>query len=151
MPPKPGELDPVLVSACLLGVGCRFDAGHKHCPGLRRRLEGVCVIPVCPEQLGGLPTPRPRSEFQGGVGLDVLAGRTRIVNAEGCDVTDHFLRGARETLRLARTLGAAAAYLKARSPSCGVGEVYDRGQLVAGNGVTAQLLQQHGIRVVPVE
>jgi uncharacterized protein YbbK (DUF523 family) len=98
------------------------------------------LVPVCPEQLGGLATPRPPAERQGG----------RIIAKNGADVTQQYCRGAEETLKLCRLLGCEAAVLKERSPSCGCGEIYDgtfTGTLVAGNGVTAELLLEHGIPV----
>jgi uncharacterized protein YbbK (DUF523 family) len=98
------------------------------------------LVPVCPEQLGGLATPRPPAERQG----------ERIVAKNGLDVTDQYRRGAEETLKLCRLLGCEAAVLKERSPSCGCGEIYDgsfTGTLVAGNGVTAEILLEQGVPV----
>jgi len=139
-----------LVSACLLGVSCRYDARQlkevPECPLLR---DAGCIIPVCPEQLGGLPTPRAAAEIVGGDGAGVLDGRCRVVNVEGVDVTEEFLRGAQEALLLARTFQAHTAVLKTRSPSCGFGWIYHGEDLVAGNGVTAELLRRNGIRIVP--
>ena len=129
-----------LISACLLGVSCRYDGASKPHPlvaALARRHE---LVPVCPEQLGGLPTPRPPAERQGD------AVRTRA----GADVTEAYRRGAEEALRLCRTLGCRAAVLKERSPSCGCGEIYDgtfTGTRVPGDGVTAELLKADGISV----
>ena len=130
----------LLISACLLGCACRYDGGSKPCPAALRLAAEHELIPVCPEQLGGLPTPRPPAEIRG----------ERVVNREGEDVTAQYRRGAEETLRLARLLNAQGAVLKARSPSCGHGEVYDgtfSGTLRPGNGVTAQLLREEGIAV----
>jgi uncharacterized protein YbbK (DUF523 family) len=96
---------------------------------------------VCPEQLGGLPTPRPPAERLGG----------RVLSNDGTDVTNAFVRGAEQTLLLARTLGCQTAILKARSPSCGHGRIYDgafSGTLIPGSGVTAELLTNNGIRVL---
>lgn len=146
-----------LVSACLLGVRCRFDG--EACPSgeVLRALEGggegsgrCRLVPVCPEILGGLPTPRARAEIRGGDGEDVLEGKARVICADGRDVTRAFLRGAEETLRLARLYGAEEAWLKARSPSCGVHHVYDgsfSGRLRCGRGVTAALLGRAGLRL----
>ena len=134
-------MEPILVSACLLGVCCRYDGGGKECPALRQLMPTHQLIPVCPEQLGGLPTPRPPAEIRG----------ERVMNAAGEDVTAAFVRGAKETLRLAGLYGAQTAILKARSPSCGAGQVYDgsfSGALRGGNGITAALLIEHGIRVL---
>lgn len=140
----------VLVSECLLGVSCRYDGASRPCDHLAARLRDVAFVPVCPEQLGGLPTPRPRQWLVGGDGRAVLAGRARVVNELGDDVTDHFLRGARETLRLARLYGVDLAYLKTRSPSCGHGVVDIERRWTPGQGVTAAMLLDAGIRVVRV-
>ena len=135
-----GERPRVLVSACLLGVACRYDGRGQAIPRLNELLAACEVIPVCPEQLGGLPTPRTPSER---VGEKVLA-------RDGTDVTCAFARGAAEALRLAQLTGARLALLKARSPSCGSGEIYDgsfTGRTVPGNGVAAQALVDAGIEI----
>ena len=127
-----------LVSACLLGLACRYDGCSKPCP---KALKIPNAVPFCPECMGGLPTPRPPAEIQG----------TRVVNAEGTDVTAQYRKGAEEALRLCRQLGIRRAVLKAKSPSCGKGEIYDGSfsrSLREGNGVTAQLLLEHGIEVI---
>ena len=130
----------ILVSACLLGVACRYDGGSQPCEKILALAEKHVLIPVCPEQLGGLPTPRPPAEIR----------EERMVNRMGEDVTASFRRGAEETLRLARLLRCEAAIFKARSPSCGCGSVYDgsfSGALISGDGVTARLLRESGIPV----
>lgn len=132
----------LLVSACLLGVNCRYNAEPKALPDdlLSRLLERHTVVPVCPEQLGGLTTPREPSERQG----------ARVVMRSGQDVTAAYARGAQEALRLARQFGCTAAVLKERSPSCGHGEIYDgtfTGTRTSGDGVTAALLLENGIAV----
>lgn len=132
----------LLVSACLLGVNCRYNAEPKALPDdlLSRLLERHTVVPVCPEQLGGLTTPREPSERQG----------ARVVMRSGRDVTAAYARGAQEALRLARQFGCTAAVLKERSPSCGHGEIYDgtfTGTRTSGDGVTAALLLENGIAV----
>ena len=135
-----GERPRILVSACLLGVACRYDGRGQAIPRLNELLAACEVIPVCPEQLGGLPTPRTPSER---VGEKVLA-------RDGTDVTCAFARGAAEALRLAQLTGARLALLKARSPSCGSGEIYDgsfTGRTVPGNGVAAQALVDAGIEI----
>lgn len=129
----------LLVSACLLGVCCRYDGASKPHPQISALAQKHTLIPVCPEQLGGLPTPRPPAERRG----------DRVVTGQG-DVTAQYCRGAEETLKLCRILGCRGAVLKERSPSCGRGEIYDgtfRGTLVPGSGVTAQLLEENGIMV----
>jgi uncharacterized protein YbbK (DUF523 family) len=140
----------ILVSACLVGIPCQYDGDS--CPNdqvLDLATQGG-VLPFCPEVAGGLPTPRPPAEVQGGDGGDVLEGRARVVNIEGKDVTAEFLAGARKALRVARRWGIKEAILKARSPSCGLGRIYDgsfSGRLVEGNGVTVALLKREGIVV----
>ncbi|MBL7183454.1 MAG: DUF523 domain-containing protein [Anaerolineae bacterium] len=141
---------PLLVSACLVGVSCQYDGGS--CPNdqIQDLATQGGVLPFCPEVAGGLPTPRPPAEIQGGDGGDVLEGRARVVTIEGKDVTVQFLAGARKALRVAQRWGIKAAVLKARSPSCGVGQIYDgsfSGRLVEGDGVTAALLKREGIIV----
>ena len=131
----------LLVSACLLGVPCRYNGSSKGIPGLRERLSGCALFPVCPEVLGGLPTPRPPAERVG----------DRVRTRDGRDVTEAYLRGARAALRVARENGCAVALLKERSPSCGCGLIYDgsfSGVLSPGSGVAAELLAQNGIRVI---
>ena len=128
-----------MISACLLGACCRYDGASKAHPLAALLAERHTLVPVCPEQLGGLPTPRPPAERRGG----------RVVTQSG-DVTEQYLRGAEETLKLCKLLGCEAAVLKERSPSCGRGQVYDgafSGTLTAGDGVTAELLAAHGIPV----
>ncbi len=127
----------MLISACLLGVNCRYDGGTQPIPELDALLERYELIPVCPEQLGGLPTPRTPSELRDG----------RVVTRDGRDVTDAFLHGADQVCRIAALCGSALALLKARSPSCGHGEIYDgsfTGRLIPGSGVTAQALERMG-------
>lgn len=140
----------VLVSACLLGVRCRYDGQSKPRETLQRKLRGTVCVPICPEQLGGPPTPRPPQQLVGGDGNGVLDGKARVVNECGEDVTECFLLGAREALRLARQHGADVAYLKSKSPSCGCGLVRIDGEWQPGDGVTAALLRRHGVRVHPV-
>ena len=130
----------ILISACLLGCRCRYDGASKPQPWLEALAGRHTLVPVCPEQLGGLATPRPPAERRGG----------RVVTREGGDVTAQYRRGAEEALRLCRLLGCEAALLKERSPSCGSGTVYDgtfTGTLTAGDGVTAALLRAHSIPV----
>lgn len=144
----------MLVSACLAGCRCRYDQGSRpYGPVIALVREGK-ALPVCPEQMGGLPTPRPPAEIVDGDGDDVLEGRARVVSAAGEDVTAQLLAGAREALRLAGAVGAKAAILKERSPSCGSGAIYDgtfRGAVRAGQGVTAALLRRHGVQVFSEE
>ncbi|MDZ7374876.1 MAG: DUF523 domain-containing protein [candidate division KSB1 bacterium] len=138
----------ILVSACLVGIPCRYDGRDAYCEALGELATKRVLIPVCPEQLGGLPTPRPAAQIHGGDGKDVLSGRARVLDERGRDVTENFLRGAQAVLRIAQLTGCREAILKARSPSCGCGQIYHGEQLVTGDGVTAALLKEHGIQVV---
>ncbi len=145
---------PVLVSACLAGRSCRFDGSANPDDGVARLVaEGRAVL-VCPEVDGGLGTPRPPAEIVGGLGDDVLAGRARVITAGGIDVTHAYIWGARQALEAARRTGATVAVLKARSPSCGRGAVYDgtfSKTITAGDGVTVALLRREGIHVLTDE
>ncbi|MFD5185343.1 DUF523 domain-containing protein [Streptomyces sp. NPDC058372] len=141
---------PLLVSACLRGVPCRFDGRDKASGALAGELAGRRAVAFCPEQAGGLATPRPAAELVGGDGHAVLDGRARVVDTTGADVTEAFVEGARRALAAARQAGCTEAVLMPRSPSCGRGAVYDgefRGALVPGDGVTAALLERNGIAV----
>jgi len=141
---------PLLVSACLLGMCTACDGGSRPHPALQAWAAQGCVVPVCPEVAGGLPVPRLPAEIQGGDGADVLDGRARVVTASGEDVTAQYLVGARAALEAARRFGLCRAVLKARSPSCGVGQVYDgtfTHRLRPGDGVMAALLKREGITV----
>ena len=132
----------ILVSACLLGICCRYDGRGNPNDAVLSLLnrDDITLIPVCPEQLGGLSTPRIPSERRG----------ERVVNRAGEDVTSQFIRGAEEALRIAKLYGCQVAVLKERSPSCGCGWIYDgtfSGKLTDGDGVTAELLRREGINV----
>ena len=130
----------ILVSACLLGARCRYDGASKMHPDIKALMEQHTLIPVCPEQLGGLSTPRPPAERQG----------ARVLTAAGVDVTLQYERGAEEILRLCQLFACEAAVLKERSPSCGHGKIYDgthTGTLADGDGVAAEYLLAHGIPV----
>ena len=132
----------ILVSRCLLGEPCRYDGKSKPVEALLYlAVNGVVLVPVCPEVDGGLPTPRPPAEIQ---------PDGRVVNREGQDVTAEYRKGAQHALETARKYGCTVAVLKEKSPSCGNCRVYDgsfTGTLIDGQGVTAELLARHGIRV----
>ena len=133
-------MNKLLVSACLLGCECRYDGGSCRDERVIALKDCWELIPICPEQLGGLPTPRNPSER---IGCGVYMNN-------GADVTDNYIKGAQTALYIAKTLCADAALLKAKSPSCGKGLIYDgtfTGKKIPGNGVTAQLLSENGIRV----
>ncbi|MDK2902775.1 MAG: hypothetical protein PWP48_1928 [Clostridiales bacterium] len=141
-----------IVSACLAGVNCKYNGGHNADPRIKKLIEEGKAIPICPEQLGGLTTPRRPAEIKGGTGSDVLIGKARVIDADGLDVTEAFVKGAQEVLKLARLAKANKAILKAKSPSCGCGFIYDgsfSGKLIEGNGVTAQILIDNGIEIEP--
>ncbi|MFC4767632.1 DUF523 domain-containing protein [Effusibacillus consociatus] len=140
----------IVISACLIGCHCRYDGDANLVEELRSMVERGEAIPVCPEQMGGLSTPRPPAQIVGGEGKDVLEGRARVITDGGQDVTSEFLKGAEEALRVAKLVGAAEAILKERSPSCGSSMIYDgsfTGKKKSGRGVTAALLEENGIRV----
>ena len=130
----------LLVSACLLGVGCRYDGQSNQLPQLEQLLKQHTCIPVCAELFGGLPTPRVPAERQG----------NRVVTRDGDDVTEAFVRGTAEVLRLADLYHCRAALLKERSPSCGSGRIYDgtfTRNLIPGDGVAAARLREEGLTV----
>ena len=134
----------ILCSACLLGVKCRWDGNEKLNKKVIERFKKEILIPVCPEQLGGLPTPREPAEQKG----------KKIITKSGKDVTKSFKKGAREVLKLAKLLGVKEAILKQKSPSCGCGKIYDgtfSGRTIKGNGVTTALLKRNGIKVISEE
>ncbi|MEA1867271.1 MAG: DUF523 domain-containing protein [Thermodesulfobacteriota bacterium] len=131
----------ILVSACLIGLSCRYDGESRPDIRLIEKLKGVCVLPVCPEQLGGLATPRPAADISYGNGIDVLNGRAKVFTIEGQDVTEAFKRGAEQTIFLASALGVKQCLLKARSPSCGI---------TAQIGVTAAKLLLAGFEIEEV-
>ena len=130
----------LLVSACLLGINCKYSGGNNRLPEAEALAARFELVPVCPEQLGGLPTPRPCAERVG----------ERVINRAGEDVTAAFRLGAERTAEIARSGGVRRALLQERSPSCGCGTVYDgtfSGTLTAGRGVTAALLEKNGVEV----
>jgi len=144
-----------VVSACLAGLATTHDGKAKPHPKVLELLREGRAVLVCPEQLGGLPTPRAEAEIEsGGSGGKVLSAEAKVLDVDGRDVTAQYLRGAREALRASRLSGAKAAILKARSPSCGNGQIYNgsfSGTLVDGKGVTAALLEKEGLQVLSEE
>ena len=131
----------ILVSACLLGCPCRYDGKSKPNDAVLALMEQHTLIPICPEQMGGLATPRVPAERRG----------DGVFTETGGDVTAQYRRGAEEALRLAKLYGCTHAILKERSPSCGSGQIYDGSfsrTLMDGDGVTAQLLKENGITVL---
>ena len=138
----------IIVSACLLGFNCRYDGGNHLDEALLAAPLKKLLVPVCPEQLGGLPTPRSLSEVKGGDGLDVLEGRARVFSASGVDLTDCFLLGAQEVMRFMKLMGISTAIMKEKSPSCGVFSIKRNGAILLGAGVTSALLTKNGIQVI---
>ncbi len=138
------------VSACLAGLNVRHDGNNSLDPFVNRLFCEGEAIPLCPEQLGGLGTPRLRAEIVEGSGEDVLDGTAAVLLEDGTNVTEHFLRGAYEVVKAARALKIKRFYLKSKSPSCGVGIIYVKGKLVEGNGVCAAALRREGIELVSV-
>ncbi|SHO51958.1 DUF523 domain-containing protein [Anaerocolumna xylanovorans] len=130
----------ILVSACLLGLDCRYCGTGKYLKELEDLKEDFQFIPVCPEQLGGLSTPRSPVELSDG----------RAINKEGEDCTEQFQKGGEEACKLADYFACKAAVLKANSPSCGYGQIYDgsfQGKLIKGDGITAGMLAKKGLRI----
>ncbi len=130
-----------LVSGCLVGLCTRYDGKIRENPECLRQLQQTIWIPICPEQLGGLPTPREAADICDGDGDDVLAGTARVMSKSGIDCTDAFLRGAEQVLYLARLQNIRTVFLKARSPSCAV-----NGRI----GVTAALLRKNGLKLIEI-
>lgn len=130
-----------IVSACLCGINCKYNGRNNLNPAVLKLVKEGKAIPVCPEQLGGLPTPRIPSERKNG----------KVINKEGIDVTKNFQDGANEVLKLCKELNIKTCILKSKSPSCGYGEIYDgnfNGTLVKGNGVLTDMLIDNGIEVI---
>jgi len=133
-----------LCSACLLGARCRYDGKSKPNKKVMELLKKEILIPVCPEQLGGMQTPREPSEQRG----------KKVVSKSGKDVTENFQVGAMETLKIAKLLEINEAILKQRSPSCGSGQIYDgtfSGKIIKGDGVTTEMLRKNRIKVISEE
>ena len=137
-----------LVSACLVGINCKYNGNNNYNENALKLVQCGNAIPVCPEQLGGLPTPRIPAEIK------IIDGKRKVINKEGKDVTEYFEKGANEVLKLCKQLNIKKVFLQPRSPSCGVGNIYDgsfTGILVDGNGITAQLLKDNGIEVESIQ
>ena len=137
-------MEKILVSGCLAGFNCRYDGGNNLVPEIKQLFDSGLAVTACPEQFGGLPTPRIPSERMG----------SKVMSREGADVTAEFKAGAEAALRIALENGCRSAIVKSRRPSCGNGCIYNgqfTGELVPGNGVTADLLLHHGIEVLTEE
>lgn len=139
-----------IVSACLAGVACTYKGQHKLRRPIRKLVDDGSAIAACPEVMGGLPIPRENSEIVGGDGRDVLAGKAKIITISGIDISKNYIRGSRAILKLAKSSRIKKAILKANSPACGFGHIYDgtfRRKLKKGSGVLAALLRQNGLRI----
>ena len=135
----------ILISACLAGVNCKYDGSNNYNEKVMELVKNGEAILVCPEQLGGLPTPRVPSEIR------IVNGIKCVFMKDGTDVTEEYKRGALEVLKLAKSLNINKAILKSKSPSCGCGIIYDgtfTKTKIHGNGITTQLLLDNGIDVV---
>ncbi len=144
---------PILVSACLLGIQTRYDGQTKRNEKVVAYLEAndLIAIPVCPEQLAGQPTPRPATRFASGNGETILDGIGSVVSISGSNMNDIFIRGAHETLKIARLCGCTQAMLKERSPSCGVHQIHLGDRIIEGQGVSCALLRREGLHVCSEE
>ena len=139
----------LLISACLLGINCRHDGRIINDFNFEKLLMDFNLIPVCPEQLGGLTTPRALSFFIFGDGNDTIKGAKNLKNRNGIDVSENFKRGAEETLKICKIFNIKYAVLKEKSPSCGLNKIYLKEKLVDGQGVTAAILSKNGIHIMP--
>jgi uncharacterized protein YbbK (DUF523 family) len=140
----------LLVSACLAGIDCTYKGRNNLRKNIKRLVDAGRALPICPEVLGGSAIPRPQCEILGGDGASVLDGSAKVVTRSGRDVTRLLVTGARKTLRLAKKYAIKKAILKANSPSCGCGRIYDgtfTRRLIKGSGVTAALLGRNGIKM----
>ena len=145
MKPPKEKKEVILVSACLVGINCRYNGSSQRHPGVMAFLEGRSFVPVCPEVLSGLPMPRPPAEIQDGDGLQVLLGKAKLHLRDGTDVTKAFRRGCEEALKVARLVKPSMAILKDRSPSCGIMQIYNDSKLISGMGIFAVMLERDGI------
>ncbi|TET36666.1 MAG: DUF523 domain-containing protein [Planctomycetota bacterium] len=140
----------IIVSACLAGMATRYDGGRIQAD-LPFDSASAFIIPVCPEQLGGLPTPRAPACIADGSGEDVLAGNAKVMTKDGVDVTDNYLRGADEVARLAKRFNIRQAFMTERSPACGVTVIKDTdGNARKGCGVTVAALKAIGVTCVGI-
>jgi Uncharacterized conserved protein len=144
----------IVISACLCGVNCRYNGKSSLDEKALKILKEDKALLICPEELGGMNTPRNPHEIKGGTGADVLDGKAVVIGNEGEESTDRFIKGAKEAYRIAKNADVKFAILKSRSPSCGHGKIYDgnfNGNKIDGNGVTAELFMRNGISVITEE
>lgn len=138
----------ILISACLIGINCKYNGENNFNKKALELVKSGQAIPVCPEQMGGLPTPRNPAEMR------MINNKKCVVNSKNEDVTKEFLKGADEVLKLVKELNIKKAVLQSRSPSCGVDKIYSGkfdGKLIDGNGILAQMLIDNGIEAVDIE
>lgn len=138
----------ILVSACLVGINCKYNGGNNFNEKIYKLVRDGKAIPLCAEQLGGLTTPRIPSEIK------YIEGKRYVINANGEDVTEEFERGAKEILDLVKKMNIKKAILKSKSPSCGKGKIYSgnfENKLVDGNGILTQLLLENGVEVINID
>ncbi|PEI85034.1 hypothetical protein CN679_25170 [Bacillus pseudomycoides] len=144
----------IVISACLAGIACRYDGNDNLISKIEELLQKEEAVLVCPEVLGGLPTPRPAAEIIGGNGDDVLEGKAKVMDNEGNDVTKAFVYGAYKALKEIQDLNPEYIILKERSPSCGSSTIYTgefNGNKQDGYGVTTALFRRHGFTVISEE
>lgn len=136
----------MIISACLIGINCKYNGKNNLCEDLKKLVDEGKAFPICPEQLGGLSTPRISAEIKKNA-----KNSTKIITKNGDDVTQEFFLGAERALKIAKILNTEVAILKSKSPSCGYGKIYDgnfSGNLIEGNGITAELFMKNGIKVI---
>ncbi|MDO9528677.1 MAG: DUF523 domain-containing protein [Syntrophales bacterium] len=138
----------IIISACLLGVKCRYDGRSTPDKKLQSMISEFTFIPMCPEQLGGLPTPRVSARIVDGNGEDVLNGLAKVIDSNNRDVTEQFLKGAEEVREIAKLMRVSAAIMKEKSPSCGVRFIRKSDSTMEGMGVTSAILMREGIHVI---
>lgn len=139
-----------LVSACLAGINCTHKGKNNLRKSIKKLMDKGLALPVCPETMGSLPTPRENSEIVGGDGGDVLCKRARVVTRSGKNISKKMIAGAKKALGLAKKYKIQKAILKSKSPACGFGQIHDgtfRNVLKRGDGVLSALLRQNGIRI----
>ena len=144
---------PILISACLLGLPTRYDGKSKQSQKVLDYLKSnnFLPVPVCPEQLAGMSTPRDKTFFKTGDGHDVLSGSGLVISQDGQEMNEIFCRGARVVLQIAQLSNCQKAMFKERSPSCGVHQIYQGENKVKGTGVTTALLLREGFQVISEE
>ncbi len=144
----------IVISACLGGIACRYDGNDNLVSKIEELLQQEDTVLICPEVLGGLPTPRPSAEIIGGNGDDVLDGKAKVMTKDGEDVTEAFVNGAYKALEQMKDLHPEYIILKERSPSCGSSTIYTgefNGNKQTGYGVTTALFKRHGFKVISEE